>query len=123
MKNSVLSVPTVALMAMLSACGGTGSDYVPISDGAPSAQFQSDLTACQQLAKQKPLVDGETREDALIGAAIGALAGATDGGAEAIAGAVLGGAVGTTAGSLERREDRADIVVECMKGRGHAVVG
>lgn len=123
MKPLAYSIPAMAIATLLSACGGTGSQYVPIIDGEPSAQFQSDLAACRQVAEQKPLVDGETREEALVGAAIGALAGAADGGPEAVAGAVVGGAFGAAAGSLERREDRADIVAECMKGRGHAVVG
>ncbi|MCV6597684.1 MAG: glycine zipper family protein, partial [Mangrovicoccus sp.] len=105
-------------MALVSACAGTGADYVPITDGAPSMSFQSDLSACQMVAKQRPLVDGQTREDALIGAGLGVLAGLADEEAStlegALAGAVIGGAAGGSAGALERREDRAEIVVECM---------
>ena len=123
MKPLFTSLCALPLLGLLTACGGTGSDYVPINDGAPAPGFETDLAACQEVARQKPLIDGETREDALIGATIGALAGLAEDDVSGLGGALVGGAVGGTAGALERREDRAEIVTACMKGRGHAVVG
>lgn len=120
LSSSLCALP---LLGLLAACSGTGSGYVPLTDGAPAPGFDADLAACQEVARQKSLVDAETREDALIGATIGALAGLADEDGSGLGGALVGGAVGGTAGALERHDDRADIVTACMKGRGHAVVG
>lgn len=123
MKETLLTLGIVA--GVLTACGETGADYVPVVDGARGVNFESDLRACQTVAQQKPLYNDEAREDALIGAGLGALLALGEGdAAEAVvAAAAIGGVAGAGAGALENHDDRADIVIECMQGRGHNVVG
>ena len=115
------------LLVLTAACAGSGADYVPVLDGAPSAGFNADLAACQALARDQHQFDRETAGSAAIGAGIGALAGVADdevSDAEGIAGGLIVGALaGAAAGAGNAAERREAIVVECLRGRGHAVVG
>ena len=94
-------------------------------DGPKGPGFEADLHACQDVARQKPLINDEAREDALIGAGLGALLALGEGDAAdaVVAAAALGGVAGASAGALDNHGDRAEIVVACMQGRGHKVVG
>lgn len=46
-------IAPLCLIAPLGACAEMGADVDPILDGAPSAQFQSDLSACRSLARSQ----------------------------------------------------------------------
>ena len=119
-----LILPVLALTA---ACANSGADYTPIVDGTRDAHFTTDLRACQTLARNQRQFDHQTAGSAALGAGVGALAGAADddaSGAEGIAaGLVVGALVGAAAGAGDASEARQAIVVECMRGRGHRVVG
>lgn len=121
-----LALPLLAALS-LSACSGTGADYTPITDGTRNASFDNDLKACQDVARQQPWLNDQTREDALIGAGIGVMAGMADSDVSnlegAVGGAVAGGLAGAGASTLDTRDDRKEIVISCMRGRGHSVVG
>jgi uncharacterized protein YcfJ len=111
------------LPVLLAACANTGANYTPILDGTPTAAFQSDLAACQALARNQRQFDQETAGAAVLGAGAGALLGAADDGADAAGGAILGALAGGVAGAVNASERREAIVVECLGGRGHRVVG
>ena len=123
--------PIVAVLfaaAPLAACGSTGANYEPIVDGPTGHAYYRDLSACRSLAEQRRYLDDETKLNAAIGAAAGGLIGAVsaddgDEGEGAIAGAVIGGLAGTATGASDAHAHRKQIVINCMSGRGHRVVG
>ncbi|WP_299079831.1 glycine zipper family protein [uncultured Ruegeria sp.] len=95
-----------------------------IVDGQKKANFQSDLTACQQVSMQRE----KTNDGAITGAVIGGLVGAAEADSgDALAGlgigAAVGGLIGTAEDSSEADGARKRIVFNCMRGRGHNVVG
>ena len=131
-----MKVQIIALMAagvLVSACGavgqggsqgsGIGAGYRPILDGAPSAAFQQDLSACQGLARGQKQLDQETLAAAVLGAGAGAALGTVDKDGDATGGAVAGALAGAAGGAVSAAEKRQEIVVECLRGRGHRVVG
>lgn len=125
MKATILA-PCAAVL-LLVACADSGANHTPILDGAPSATYPSDLAACQALARDQRQFDQETAGAAVLGAGAGALLGAIDDESDAaggaIAGALVGGAAGGAAGAVTATERREAIVIECLRGRGHPVVG
>lgn len=119
-KSTLIILP---LIATLAACSGLGTNATLVVDGPKSATFDADLSACRGLARGQGQIDAETGAAMVLGAGIGALAGWADDSTTAGEGAVggaLGGAVMATASGAEQR--RA-IVMNCMIGRGHNVVG
>jgi hypothetical protein len=109
--------------ALLAACSDTGAGYTPVLDGAPTAAFQSDLSACQALARDQRQFDQETAGAAILGAGAGALLGAADDDGSALGGAIAGVLAGGVAGATNASDRRKAIVIECLRGRGHHVVG
>ena len=109
--------------ATLFACADIGASYQPIVDGPPSAFFQSDLQACQSLARKQHQLDHDTMGSAVAGGLVGAAIAAHVEGGTALEGLVGGALVGLVSGASKSKQKREMIVVDCMKGRGHAVVG
>ena len=107
----------------LSACADSGANYTPILDGVPAASFQSDLGTCQALARNQTQFDEETVGAAVLGAGAGAVLGEIKEEGEALAGALVGALAGGAAGAVNASERREEIVVACLQGRGHRVVG
>jgi hypothetical protein len=107
--------------------GGFGAEYTPVIDGVQNTKFNIDLTECRNLARQ---AQGAQESQILTQAVAGALAGAAAGaiisgnqygltGYGARAGAVSGTAQGAGgAVSMGKR-----IIINCMIGRGHKVLG
>ncbi len=126
MKQLIFITAIVGGLA-LSGCANTGAKYEPIADGPVSVTYAADLENCQQLATDRGYINADTKTNAMIGAGLGALAGIADDDVNdtegAIAGAVVGAIAGGGAGMVETREQRRQIVIDCMKGRGHPVVG
>ncbi|MBO9421425.1 MULTISPECIES: hypothetical protein [Stappiaceae] len=120
---------TAVLVVGLTACGQTGSNYRPIVDGPMGYTYEKDLGDCKALAEQRRLFDDETKMAALAGAAIGGVLGAVEdddgknAAGNAVAGALAGGAIGAGGGALNAHGERKQIVMNCMRGRGHRVVG
>ncbi|MFS2319233.1 glycine zipper family protein [Maricaulis sp. D1M11] len=112
---------------LATACANTGATYSPIVDGPVGPNYRADLAACQQIATERGYLNDDVRTDALIGAGIGAVAGVLDDEVDDTEGAVTGAVVGAIAGGgarmNETRGERRQIVIDCMQGRGHAVVG
>lgn len=116
----------VAALA-LGACAGGGADYAPVVDGPRTVGYQADLQACQALARERALMNADTRTDMAVGAGLGALAGLADDDVSdtegALAGALVGAAVGGMSGALETRDERRQMVVDCLRLRGHRAIG
>ncbi|GGB37818.1 hypothetical protein GCM10011316_07350 [Roseibium aquae] len=118
----------LCLAASLAACGQTGSNYQPIVDGPLGYTFNSDLSQCRQLAETHALMNDDAQMAALGGAAIGGFIGALEADGDDVAGsaaigALVGGAMGAGEGAMEAQSKRKQIVMNCMAGRGHRVVG
>lgn len=107
----------------LAACADSGANYTPILDGPATPAFRSDLAACQALARDQRQFDQETAAATILGAGAGALLGAADDDADALGGAIAGALAGGVATAVTAGERREAIVVECLRGRGHRVVG
>lgn len=117
-----LLIAPLCLTALLGACAETGADVEPILDGAPSPQFHSDVAACRSLARSQSQLDHEAMASAAIGAGIGGLMGEADSDGDALGGAVVGALAGASAGASKASDTRRGIVLNCLRGRGHAVV-
>lgn len=107
----------------LAACAESGANYQPILDGAPKAAFQSDLSDCQTLARDQKQFDQETLGATVLGAGVGAILGDLDSDNDVIGGALLGALAGGVSGAENASTKREAIVRECLRGRGHPVVG
>jgi len=117
-----MPIAPLCLIVLLGACAELGTDVDPILDGPETAQFQSDLAACRQLARNQSQLDQEMMAAAAIGAGIGGALGAADDAGDALGGAVVGALAGAAAGAFEAGDKRETIVLNCLRGRGHAVV-
>lgn len=107
----------------VAACADSGADYQPILDGAPTAAYRADLVACQSLARNQRQFDRETLGATVLGAGAGAALGELDDDGDALGGAVAGALAGGAAGAVNASQRREAIVLECLRGRGHRVVG
>lgn len=109
---------------LLSGCGSISAQYQPVVDGPRNSHYASDLSACSQVAEQREYLNDDVKSEALLGAGIGAVVGGLeDGGSGLVAGALIGGTAGAGGRAWDTREERKQIVVTCMRGRGHKVVG
>ena len=121
-KKTPLSATLLTLL-LLTGCANTSDRYSPIIDGHKDVNFTHDLTECQQLSKQRVYINGDTKSEALLGAAIGALAGSDGDKGDIIGGALAGAAIGTGEQAWKTRGERKEIVIRCMQQRGHKAVG
>ncbi len=117
----LLSILPICLTVV--ACANSGADYQPILDGTQTVAYREDLAACQSLARNQSQFDRETLEGTILGAGTGAAIGELDDDASALGGAMMGAVAGGLAGSVNASERREAIVIECLRGRGHRVVG
>lgn len=111
------------LPCLMAACAEAGANYQPILDGTPTAAYRADLTECQALARNQPQFDHETAAAAVLGAGAGAALGAVDEAGDALGGAIAGALAGGISAAVSNSERREAIVVQCLQGRGHPVVG
>lgn len=123
----------IGVSLLLPGCAAdSGAGYRPIIDAnnptydpAIKARYSSDLAECQQVAEQRSYFNGNRVEEMVIGGLIGTgvgLASARKWG-HAGAGAGIGAAAVGLGGAFETRDERQQIVINCMTGRGHKVVG
>jgi hypothetical protein len=114
----------IAVAVGVTACSNSAARYVPVVDGPKDAAFSDDLSACQDLAEERSYLNGDTRSNALLTGGIGTVIGAAE---EGIGGAIAGGLIGSVLGAggtaWKARDERKAIVVDCMRGRGHQIVG
>lgn len=109
-------------LVLITACADSGANYRPILDGSPDSTYQADLTACQTLARAQKQFDQDTIAATVLGAGVGAALGEADSG-DALGGAIAGALTGGISSAVDVSERREAIVVQCLRGRGHRVVG
>lgn len=119
----VMGLGTVSL----GGCANTGAAYQPIVDGPMGPKYTQDVSDCRGLAEQRKLLNGNSKQTALLAAGLTGLAILADDKkndlGEALLGAVVGGALGAGAGAMETQDERQEMMKNCMAGRGHRVVG
>lgn len=113
---------TVLILAAMAMLAGCSSSTAPIIDtkGVDLAQYQRDLAECEAYKEQVNTAEGVakgTAGGAAVGAAIGAIAGGSAGKGAGI-GAVTGGAKSANIADREK----ADVVKNCLRGRGYRVL-
>ena len=109
-------------LTLITACADSGANYQPILDGTPTPAYQADLDAYQALARNQTQFDEDTIAATVLGAGVGAALGEADNG-DALEGAIAGALVGGISTAVDASEKREAIVIECLRGRGHRVVG
>lgn len=121
----LLPLAALATAAVVAGCATTGSNYVPVVDGPVRASFNADLAACQNLAAQQGAVGGQAGEQAVAGAAVaaGGTALVNNRGTNVRDAAIIGAAAGLTGGALDQQRRKEAIIRNCMRSRGHNVVG
>ena len=127
-KKSALITTSIAALLLTACATNSGAKYQPIVDGPKTAAYDQDLYECQRLAEQRKYINGDTKNDAMIGALAGAVIGAisadkSDALEGAVGGAAVGGLIGGGATAYEARNERKHIVMNCMAGRGYRVLG
>ena len=115
MRGSLLTL----VVAMLAGCS---SSTAPIIDtkGVNMTQYQQDLAECEAYSAQVRSGEGiakGTAGGAAVGGAIGAIAGGS---------AAKGAGIGAVSGGAESARiadrEKADVVKNCLRGRGYRVL-
>lgn len=119
------SIALLILVALTSACSSHKSPpggVIVDMKGVDPAQYNADLHECMAYADQVDTagkVGGNAAGGAVVGGAIGAIFGGAEGAARgAGAGAVTGGARGVEQTVGERHQ----VVANCLRRRGYAVL-
>ena len=114
------------LILTAAACAKAPVDRPLTVDGARAVGFQDDMQACRALALSydDPELNKEIAGAAAMGAVVGGLD--SDDGDE-LEGALVGAAIGGLFGAAEKnqviKEEQREVLIRCMQGRGHRVVG
>lgn len=116
MPRILLSLSSLIVMLQLAGCA---SDPIVDTQGVDMAQYGKDLADCEKFAEQVD-TGGKAVSSAAAGAAVGAALGAVwgDAGSSAATGAISGGSGGLYAADQER----AQVVKNCLRNRGYAVL-
>lgn len=127
MKHSSLVALSALSLLGLSACATGGAAHNPIIDGPKDAVYHEDLAACRSYAEERRYDNSDVRTQALIGAGIGGVLGLLDAHhadeGDFFTGAIIGGLIGGGSEALETRGQRREILLNCLAGRGHNVLG
>ncbi|WP_435140584.1 glycine zipper family protein [Pseudopelagicola sp. nBUS_19] len=116
---------TLPLVVAIAACANSGANYTPVVDGPVGVSYQSDLAACQSLAASQGALDSNAGGTTAASAGVAAVGAAVfnNTGNNVRDAAAVGALVGLTASALEQNSNKESIVRNCMRQRGHNVVG
>lgn len=115
MKLSANLIFMLAITTALSGCGATAARYEPVVD-QPNANYSEDLRQCQQLAEQRAYLNDDVKTNVLAGAMLGAVL-------DGFEGALVGSTIAAGGRAWDTREERKQIVMTCLRGRGHRIAG
>ncbi len=116
-----MNAKTFGIFAVLAVSACATGGYQPVVDGPRDSRYYSDLEACQSLAAQAGSQNRDILSGAIAGAAIGGIIGSIDGNLGD--GAAAGAGVGAVQGAVSKNNNSNSIVRNCMRNRGHNVVG
>jgi hypothetical protein len=109
----------MVVAALLSGCAGTV--YEPIVD-QPRADYPVDLASCREHARQTMGVGGGAATGAVVGAGIGLVVCSALGGRNCGRTATATGAMGAASGAGAGAQGEAQVIRNCLIGRGHRVL-
>ena len=116
----------IGLILTAAACAKAPVDRPLTLDGPQQIGFQDDLATCRALALgyDDPELNKDIAGSAAVGAVIGGLD-ADDG--DELEGVLVGAAIGGLIGAAEKGEkideEQREVLIRCMQGRGHKVIG
>ncbi len=118
MKTVVIGIALVSLLA-----GCASSKRVVVDpQGVDQAQYQQDLSECEQVASQVS-TGRDATEGAVGGAVIGGILGAIFGNSGTVGRMAGGGAVVGAAGKAgDAEREKGQVIRNCMRGRGYRVL-
>lgn len=117
--ETLKTLTLTALIALTSGCTDAGARYTPLVEGTRNAHFPGDLGMCQNLARAQSLRDRQIDRLPSLNAALGSLFGTVADDAR-IGEELINNTLGTV---VAAPGDRKQIVIACMRARGHAVIG
>ncbi|WP_039018165.1 hypothetical protein [Halocynthiibacter namhaensis] len=121
----IRAVLLTGLILTAAACGQNEVDKPLVLDGVANASYNNDLGQCRAIAANYRAED--LRRGAIGGAVIGGIVGVADDNSNDVAGALTGVAIGGLIGAAEASEEldglRRNVIIRCMMGRGHPVIG
>ena len=116
---SVNKVCIGVCVLLIAACSGTSGPIID-TKSVDMASYQRDLAECQTYAEQVSTgkaVGKGTAAGAAVGAAIGAI-----GGGSGTRGAGVGAVTGGAQSARISDREKADVVNNCLRGRGYKVL-
>lgn len=121
MKNII----AITMIATLASCAA--QPYMPLvdlADGQTQTQYNDDVNECRRLANTRMSASQGAGAGAIAGALIGgAIMAAMGGNADSIGRVAGAGAVaGAAHGGVEGHQSQAQIMNNCMAGRGYRVL-
>ncbi len=113
----------VVTIFLVTGCAGRkpGAGTIVDMKGVDPYQYQIDLAECEEYADQVD-VGGQAATGAAGGAVVGGLVGAIAKDASAGRGAGVGAVVGGAKGTYRGVEERHQVVGNCLRNRGYAVL-
>lgn len=113
----------VVTILLVTGCAGRkpGAGTIVDMKGVDPYQYQIDLAECEEYADQVD-VGGQAATGAAGGAVVGGLVGAIAKDASAKRGAGVGAVVGGAKGTYHGVEERHQVVGNCLRNRGYAVL-
>ncbi|MFV0322101.1 MAG: glycine zipper family protein [Alphaproteobacteria bacterium] len=123
MKLIVTKLFAGAAIIGLAACSGVGANYEPTVDGVKDAKYYGDLAACQNLSKEKSYASNRNAGATALGAGIGALTRSKGDRGDIAEGAAIGAGVAAAGSGVLTASERQNVIKNCMRGRGHNIVG
>ncbi len=108
----------IATTIALAACSGASGPIID-TQGVDMAKYEQDKAECESYAQQVS-TGGATAKGAAGGAIVGAAIGAIGGSAGR--GAGIGAVTGGAASANKSSGEKADVVNNCLRGRGYRVL-
>lgn len=128
MSQNIINTINCLLFALIvTSCAGSGDSYKPSVDlkgnNYDEVTYNHNLKECQEVAKAREYLSGNTQNHAIEGTAVGAGLGASGGDLSGLAaGAVVGGLVGAGLGVSQVTTQKEEVIVKCLQDRGYKVI-
>lgn len=94
-----------------------------VVDGPKAVKYTDDLASCHSLSDEREYINGDEKSQLLTGAIVSVGAGGIVGLEGAVAGAIVASAARGGSRALEVHDEKKSIVIKCIKGQGHNIVG
>ena len=114
----IYQIISIVGITLVVGCAAKNSKPVIDPAGVDMAQYETDVSECEQIATQ---VEQKAGEGAAGGALIGGLIGAIVGGS-AVRGAGVGAVAGGAGSAGDTAKERSKVVKNCLRNRGYRIL-